>query len=131
MKKLEIRMANDMDTRPFWLLRRGDQAAVAGVLGMGLFLAFVCWEVRGGGEGWLVEANQAPQHHYSFLVDVNRADWPELAQLPGIGEITARKIIASRKTDGPFAGPDDLERIRGIGEKKVERIRAYLVMGGE
>ena len=74
-----------------------------------------------------MEVDGAQLRAYSFKVDVNRAAWHELAQLPGIGEVTARKIVASRKNQGPFVDPDDLQRVRGIGPKTVERIRPYLL----
>ncbi len=122
-------MTQESDIRPFWLLRRWDQAAVAGLLLLVLLAMIVYWAARGGCSGRLVEADRAGKQEYSFLVDVNRATWPELAELPGIGEITARKIVASRKKDGPFTCPDDLERIRGIGKKTVARIRPFLLIG--
>ena len=61
-----------------------------------------------------------------FEVDINTADWPELMQLPGIGQTLAHRIVQSRQTAGPFADQDDLRRVRGIGPKTLEQIRPYL-----
>ena len=120
-------MTQPLDTKRFWLLCRGDQTVVAVVLVLGLIVSCVWWTFQGGWRGGLTEIDGAQPRAYSFKVDVNRAAWHELAQLPDIGEVTARKIVASRKSQGPFADPDDLQRVRGIGPKTVERIRPYLL----
>ena len=120
-------MTQPLDTKKFWLLRRGDQAVVAVILVLGLIVSCAWWTFQGGWRGAFVEVDGAQPRAYSFKVDVNRAAWHELAQLPDIGEVTARKIVASRKSEGPFADPDDLRRVHGIGPKTVERIRPYLL----
>ena len=61
-----------------------------------------------------------------FQLDVNQADWPEISVLPDVGETLARRIVESRALDGPFADLDELQRVRGIGPKTLERIRPYL-----
>ena len=55
-------------------------------------------------------------------VNINSASAEELESLPGIGEATAQKIIASREAEGPFATSEDLKRVSGIGDKKYEAI---------
>lgn len=65
-------------------------------------------------------------------VDPNTAPWWELTILPGVGEVTARAIVEHRRQarEGgdarPFDGANDLENVRGIGPKTVERFRALL-----
>ena len=61
----------------------------------------------------------------SGLVNLNTADAESLMELPGVGEQTARAIIESREDLGPFTSVDDLMRVSGIGEKKLEKIRPY------
>jgi competence ComEA-like helix-hairpin-helix protein len=59
-------------------------------------------------------------------LDLNRAEWHELMYLPGIGEVRAREIVSDRARRGPFAGPESLARVKGIGPVTVRRIREYL-----
>ena len=49
-------------------------------------------------------------------VNVNTAGLEELMTLPGIGEVRARAIIDDREQTGPFRYPEDLTRVKGIGE---------------
>ena len=63
-------------------------------------------------------------------IDLNRASLSELQSLPGIGPELAKRILDSRLRDGPFRGPDDLLRVRGIGTATVATIRALVVPGG-
>lgn len=57
------------------------------------------------------------------LVNINTADAATLTTLSGIGESTARKIIADREKNGPFKTKKDITRVSGIGEKKYEAIK--------
>ena len=56
-------------------------------------------------------------------VDLNAASVADLEALPGIGEATAQKIVDEREKNGPFATPEDLMRVPGIGEKKFESLK--------
>lgn len=57
------------------------------------------------------------------LVNINTADIAGLSSLPGIGEATAKKIIADREKNGPFKTTKDITRVSGIGDKKYEAIK--------
>ena len=81
----------------------------------------------GGGGGQLIEVERAEPLTAQFQVDINAADWPELIQLPGIGDTIAQRIVESRQTAGPFLDHDDLRRVKGIGPKTLEKIRPYLL----
>ena len=59
-------------------------------------------------------------------IDINAADAPALTLLPGIGPTLARRIVESRRAEGPFLDHDDLQRVRGIGPKTLEGMRPYL-----
>ena len=112
--------------RPHWLLRRADQAGVAVLIGVGLASTLGWWLSQGGLQDRLVELEQAPEQTAAFQVDINEADWPELAHLPDIGKVRAMRIVESRRTGGPFLDHDDLRRVPGIGPRTLEAMRPYL-----
>lgn len=56
-------------------------------------------------------------------VNINTADAAVLDKLPGIGPSTAARIVADRAANGPFATPDDLGRVSGIGPKKLAQLK--------
>lgn len=114
------------DLSPHWLLRRADQAAVAVLVLAGLTATVGWWVAHGGGTHRLIDVQEAPPQTAVFQVDVNEAEWPELAQLPGVGKLLAQRIVESRRTQGPFVDHDELRRVRGIGPKTLENIRPYL-----
>lgn len=59
-------------------------------------------------------------------ISLNRANVQELSSLPGIGEATAKRIIADRRAHGRFKKVEDLCRVKGIGKKKLASIKRYL-----
>lgn len=62
-------------------------------------------------------------------VNVNSADAETLArELTGVGPALAEAIIRDREQNGPFTSPDDLARVRGIGERIVEMNRANILV---
>jgi comEA protein len=62
-------------------------------------------------------------------VNLNTATSEQLQQVPGIGPATADKILKMRKSYGPFKSVDDLLAIRGLGPKRLEKMRKYLIIG--
>jgi competence ComEA-like helix-hairpin-helix protein len=62
-------------------------------------------------------------------VNLNTATAEELQQVPGIGPATAEKILQMRKSYGAFKSVDDLLAIRGLGPKRLEKMRKYLTVG--
>lgn len=57
-------------------------------------------------------------------IDVNTAPPAELELLPGIGPALAARIVEHRESQGRFGSVDDLQRVKGIGPKTVEKLRA-------
>ena len=47
----------------------------------------------------------------------------QLDALPGVGPATAAAIVSDRDAHGPFRSVDDLGRVRGIGDAKLEQLR--------
>lgn len=62
-------------------------------------------------------------------VNINTATSEELQQVPGIGPATAQKILQMRKSYGAFKSVDDLLAIRGLGQKRLDKMRKYLTIG--
>jgi competence protein ComEA len=62
-------------------------------------------------------------------VNINAATSEELQQVPGIGPATAEKILQTRKSYGSFKSVDDLLAIKGIGKKRLDKMRKYLTVG--
>jgi competence protein ComEA len=67
----------------------------------------------GGGEG---AASGGPVH-------LNTATPEQLDALPGVGPVTAEKIIDYRAEHGAFSSVDDLDAIPGIGPARLEQLR--------
>src|SRR5277367_1609118 len=62
-------------------------------------------------------------------INLNTATSEQLRQVPGIGPSTAEKILQMRKSYGAFKSVNDLLAVRGIGPKRLEKMRKYLVVG--
>ena len=95
------------------------------------------WRVRVGMIGLLVCALaglSAAQHAVAApstaekaeLIDINKASLQGLMAVPGIGEVLAKRIVTFREEHGPFRRVEDLMRVKGIGEKSLERLRPYV-----
>jgi competence ComEA-like helix-hairpin-helix protein len=75
--------------------------------------------------GLLCAKKKPPAHP----VNLNTASSEELQLVPGIGPSTADKILQMRKSYGAFKSVDDLLAIKGIGPKRMEKMRKYLTVG--
>ena len=65
------------------------------------------------------------------LVDLNTAGLEELTALPGIGEVRARAILEDRAANGPYRYPEELIRVKGIGEGVLGAILDQITTGGD
>ena len=62
-------------------------------------------------------------------VDINTADAKTLSTaLIGIGAAKAEAIVAYREANGPFKQLDELLKVKGVGEKTLEKNRAILLI---
>jgi competence ComEA-like helix-hairpin-helix protein len=61
-------------------------------------------------------------------IDLNVATIKELEELPGVGPVTAQRIIDARQKSGRFRRVEDLLAIRGISTKRLEALRPYVTV---
>jgi competence protein ComEA len=60
-------------------------------------------------------------------VDLNTATAEQLDALPGIGPVTAEKIVAYRQAHGPFRSLAALDAIPGIGPARIANLKGLVV----
>jgi competence protein ComEA len=53
-------------------------------------------------------------------ININKASMEELTQIKGIGTAYAERIMQFREANGPFSRPEDIMKVRGIGQKIFE-----------
>ncbi len=63
-----------------------------------------------------------------YKINLNLATEHEYDNLPGIGPKLAQEIIRDRKINGRFNSVEDINRVKGIGDKKFQKIEPYLTM---
>ena len=61
-------------------------------------------------------------------VNINTADEQEFQRLPGVGPVTAQKILEYRQQIGRFADADQIMNVKGIGPKKFEKMRPFVTL---
>lgn len=70
--------------------------------------------------------DKAAQQEVLTKINLNTADEATLASLPGVGTKTASAIVTYRKENGEFKDIGDLVNVKGIGEKKLAKLKPYL-----
>lgn len=59
-------------------------------------------------------------------ININTADSELLQEIPGVGPVTAEKIIQYREENGRFAAPEEIKNVSGIGEKTYEKLANFI-----
>lgn len=61
-------------------------------------------------------------------VNINKANIEELIKLRGVGPVLADRIIKYRRAQGLFKDKAELKKIQGIGPKKFNAIKDYILI---
>lgn len=69
------------------------------------------------------QGNQNIKDSSEDKININLATTEELDSLPGIGEITAQKIIDYREENKKFEVVEEVKNVKGIGDKKYGDIK--------
>ena len=67
-------------------------------------------------------ATGGPGSTPSAPLDLNTATLEQLDTLPGVGEVTANRIIAYRSAH-PFSAVDELLEVPGIGQRRLDQLK--------
>lgn len=59
-------------------------------------------------------------------VDINEASVVEISELPGISDKVAAAVVEERDRIGRFRSPEDLLGVKGIKEKRLQKILPFL-----
>lgn len=84
--------------------------------------------------GTVEPAQDAPQNAVHPIssdskgIHINTASVAELVSLPGVGEKKAQAIIDYRNQYGPFRHVNDLDKVKGIGPKMLEKMKPYVTL---
>ncbi len=60
------------------------------------------------------------------IVNINKDDAKTIASLPGIGFKVAQRIVDYRTQNGAFGKIEDIQRVKGIGKKVFDKIKAFI-----
>jgi competence protein ComEA len=81
------------------------------------------------GAAALLFAEGAEEKAAAKKVNINTASEAELAYLPRLGAKVAARIVEHRKQK-PFARPEELMEVKGIGEKLFVTLKPYVAVSG-
>ena len=111
------------DGERVWVPRRGELSSPEVVAGAGGGATSSGSASSGTGSSGTAGTSGPPP-----VVNLNTATAEELDTLPGVGPATAAAILAYRSEHGQFSSVDDLLEVRGIGDAKLEALRASVTV---
>lgn len=59
-------------------------------------------------------------------ININSASKEDLDSLPGVGDVTAQKILDYREENKEFKSIDEIKNVKGIGENKFNDLKDYI-----
>jgi competence protein ComEA len=84
-------------------------------------------DIQGSGSGLDTSQNTTGnQNTTTTKVNINNASSEQLQEVPGIGPVTANKIILFRTQNGLFRKLEDIKKVSGIGDKTFEKMKPYI-----
>jgi competence ComEA-like helix-hairpin-helix protein len=86
-------------------------------------------EMRAGRRAVIEELSASERYALGLNFDINSATIPDLALIPGIGEASAKKIVAYRKAHGGFLSETSLRDVPGLGNDRARTITRYVSFG--
>jgi competence ComEA-like helix-hairpin-helix protein len=76
-------------------------------------------------------AMAAPKKAPAGKVNINTATAQQLAELPGVGEKLAARIVEYRQKSGGFKAAQELMNVQGVGEKNFARLQPHHTVGAD
>ena len=70
--------------------------------------------------------NKSEQNKENNKININNASLIELDSLPGVGEVTAQKIMDYREENTKFKSIEEIKNVKGIGENKFNNLKDYI-----
>ncbi len=84
------------------------------------------------GDGELTILPMTPSERFALggRLDVNEATAAELVEVPGLSDTLAQRVVDGRE-QGPYCGLESLDRVKGIGARKLALLRPFLSVDPE
>ncbi|NOY13225.1 MAG: helix-hairpin-helix domain-containing protein [Deltaproteobacteria bacterium] len=61
-------------------------------------------------------------------MDINKATVEQLVDIKGVGEVLAQRIVVYRQQHEQFKSLEELTLVKGIGSRKLEKLRPFLML---
>lgn len=89
------------------------------------FLGLTAWRQIPPADVTVLPSTPGPTR---YRIDLNRADWPELTLIAGIGERLARRIVTARGQVGAFRSIEEVMALPGVPDRPFQDARPYLTL---
>jgi competence protein ComEA len=81
--------------------------------------------------GSLALAETPAPRHYSGSLNINTASAADLARLPGVGEVTAYRIVKVREARGNYRNTKELLSVKGVSKSLYAGLASHVTVTGE